>query len=265
MPLIPGPIPISAKNDVVWNGHDSIALGFGNTDPTTDDYDPGRGAMAFAAHEINAELQRRAAPPDGAYRVGQNATWAKPRRVKWKQDGLSGHNLAQLLASLSARCLVYNPTVVLIGNSPNDWTTSGYGTELDQLWAVLRPLGIKLGIVSSFLGQGEKVQQGPDAWGLNISDPGVAGVNFQAKAWCAANGVVGDPQGPYWIDIRGTTVNDPNTIAFYENLYNTGNATDHVFTVDGYHPWYFKLVDGVPTGQQIYSRCLLANLAVDYA
>lgn len=269
MSLITGPVPIKAKTDVIWDGYDSLSLGYGSSDPdpTVDDYDPGKGANAFAAHAINAELQRRAAPAAG-FRAGKNTTWAKPQRIKWKQRGVSGSNIAQLLAgtfgSLHDRMLVYNPTVAILGCSPNDWGNAGYGTYLDTLWATLKPLGVALVLVSSVMGVGEKVQAGSSAWGLNSSDATLLNLNNAAKAWCTTNGVIGDRQGPYWIDIRGTTVNDPNTFAYHENIWNTGNVSTGCFTVDGEHPWYFTLSPGRPTGQQIYSSCLLANLNVDY-
>lgn len=250
MPLLPFPIFVDAVGTFVNVSGNSLAAGTGNGPP------PGNGYLSWVARAINAELMRRAAP--GGFRRGVNGYAVPPvvvRTCPWTQDGISGSSIGQLATAVDTRVMAYAPPgdgsnwVQIIDVSPNDWSsTATWAASATTILTAMRATKpqSRLAIVSSVLGFGEKWQSGVACWGLNTSDDQVLALNNVARQWCIDNSV-------YYIDLRGTTIADPFTVANYESTHNGAEPglTAGPITLDGgIHP-------SIPGGQQIISSLLM--------
>lgn len=247
------PIVINATTDHVHVAGDSLVVGDGNTPP------PGLGYLSPVAWLINAELMRRAAPSGiRRTRAGHSTPPYIPQSIAWTTDGISGTTLQALADNVSTRVMAYAPAgdgsnwKVFIDVSPNDWADGAASNWTNPATTILSTIratkpNTTVCIVSSILGFGEKWQSGAACWGLNTSDDRVLVLNGIASGWCAANSV-------HFMDLRGTTISDPFTIANYESLHNTpepgltlgpiGNPLSVI------HP-------SIPVGQYIVSNIVL--------
>ncbi len=244
---------LNAATDHAHGAGDSIMVGQGNT--------PTPGGYLFPVAQRIWTQQLADGAPVGGWKPGPPGPGHTfvPTLMAFTQNGISGSTIADLNTDKVTRIGAYNPTKLFIGVSPNDFgstaTWAASASSILTYWTgTLGRTAADLAIISCVLGFGCKWQSGVAAWGLNTSDSSVLAINNVASSWCVSNGV-------YYMDIRGTTTADADTMASYLSTHNTPEPgiTDYEVCNPSsqIHP-------SITLGQKVCANMIWAHLAVTY-
>jgi hypothetical protein len=194
------PIPINCGSDRVHSAGDSWIAGISNA---------GIGMGLFGPLGQRIQCMQMAARAVSAV---QGAGATPSYLIPWTQDGIPGNRWQDLAPVVSTRILAYNPTVLFMLASSNDWgvsvptMTSSLDTILGACFGQLPTM--KICILSNCGSSGEQWSTA-SGWTGNPNDSQTAGLNSAVKTYCDARGDV------WYCNLRGDAITDANTYLQY--------------------------------------------------
>ncbi len=233
------PFVIDTKRDWVhWIG-DSLVEYLGNTPP-------GGGIAGPLMWQIHGQQAINYAPaiPPG-YPAVPPTDSTQSYLMPFTQNGASGTGIKNISDNLTTRVITpltnggmgrSGRAKLILEASVNDGgVSSGPGTWDTYFPGIMSNLRAAFGtnldvLILPVLFSGDEnwtaAAGGSWAGATNISFDG-ANAHYQTLA---------GTYGCWWIDWRGLTLSDVNSVLYQESLVNTGHASTDVFTVDGVHP-----------------------------